>query len=108
VEYDTTPKPARAGNGTGHDEDVLDVVGLDAPGFIVPPAHALEVVTPLEGHEVRAGAQDDGRTLLDATDQISRHALGQPVRSHEHVDRKSTRLNSSHQIISYAVFCLKK
>src|SRR5258708_21664864 len=29
--------------------------------------------------------------------------LGQVVR-----DRKSTRLNSSHQIISYAVFCLKK
>src|SRR5258708_24378437 len=27
-----------------------------------------------------------------------------PVR----LDRKSTRLNSSHQIISYAVFCLKK
>src|SRR5258708_30265528 len=25
-----------------------------------------------------------------------------------HADRKSTRLNSSHQIISYAVFCLKK
>src|SRR5258708_23788988 len=26
----------------------------------------------------------------------------------ERTDRKSTRLNSSHQIISYAVFCLKK
>src|SRR5258708_11802583 len=26
----------------------------------------------------------------------------------EYPDRKSTRLNSSHQIISYAVFCLKK
>src|SRR5258708_20099484 len=26
----------------------------------------------------------------------------------ENPDRKSTRLNSSHQIISYAVFCLKK
>src|SRR5207244_11581735 len=26
----------------------------------------------------------------------------------DQVDRKSTRLNSSHQIISYAVFCLKK
>src|SRR5258708_18709637 len=26
----------------------------------------------------------------------------------EQADRKSTRLNSSHQIISYAVFCLKK
>src|SRR5258708_27169110 len=41
------------------------------------------------------------------------------VRCHDHMadmteivvapeDRKSTRLNSSHQIISYAVFCLKK
>src|SRR5258708_24680432 len=28
--------------------------------------------------------------------------------SAERRDRKSTRLNSSHQIISYAVFCLKK
>src|SRR5437870_11552914 len=27
---------------------------------------------------------------------------------HESVDRKSTRLNSSHVAISYAVFCLKK
>src|SRR5260221_7555224 len=26
----------------------------------------------------------------------------------EHLDRKSTRLNSSHTVISYAVFCLKK
>src|ERR687897_2659008 len=26
----------------------------------------------------------------------------------EHSDRKSTRLNSSHLVISYAVFCLKK
>src|SRR5947208_9192717 len=29
-------------------------------------------------------------------------------RPHAASDRKSTRLNSSHQIISYAVFCLKK
>src|ERR1039457_1197108 len=28
--------------------------------------------------------------------------------STEHADRKSTRLNSSHLVISYAVFCLKK
>src|SRR3712207_8076619 len=27
---------------------------------------------------------------------------------HRHIDRKSTRLNSSHANISYAVFCLKK
>src|SRR5438552_19106461 len=30
---------------------------------------------------------------------------GEPI---NRLDRKSTRLNSSHQIISYAVFCLKK
>src|SRR5947208_4308910 len=29
------------------------------------------------------------------------------IRGILHRDRKSTRLNSSHQIISYAVFCLK-
>src|SRR5688500_19556455 len=29
-------------------------------------------------------------------------------REQEHEDRKSTRLNSSHLVISYAVFCLKK
>src|SRR5688572_32174148 len=29
-------------------------------------------------------------------------------REHQHRDRKSTRLNSSHSQISYAVFCLKK
>src|SRR5258708_29727465 len=39
---------------------------------------------------------------------------GPPVKDHgdqvgnDPLDRKSTRLNSSHQIISYAVFCLKK
>src|SRR5256885_11563228 len=32
--------------------------------------------------------------------------LGESGRVHE--DRKSTRLNSSHLVISYAVFCLKK
>src|SRR5438045_7415266 len=33
--------------------------------------------------------------------------VGKPG-SHRHGDRKSTRLNSSHLGISYAVFCLKK
>src|SRR2546430_3259976 len=31
-----------------------------------------------------------------------------PARSFDRIDRKSTRLNSSHSQISYAVFCLKK
>src|SRR2546429_1934191 len=30
------------------------------------------------------------------------------VARHQRIDRKSTRLNSSHGYISYAVFCLKK
>src|SRR5258708_18808144 len=38
--------------------------------------------------------------------QVTGHLL---AREHATwIDRKSTRLNSSHQIISYAVFCLKK
>src|SRR6266850_4954804 len=35
-------------------------------------------------------------------------ARGRPGHSRHHRDRKSTRLNSSHLVISYAVFCLKK
>src|SRR3712207_5929657 len=34
--------------------------------------------------------------------------LGATVQVIPHIDRKSTRLNSSHANISYAVFCLKK
>src|SRR5262245_64482367 len=40
-----------------------------------------------------------------------RQGKGQPIRTDgpaSHLDRKSTRLNSSHLGISYAVFCLKK
>src|SRR5438034_5584974 len=33
---------------------------------------------------------------------------GRQLRARHRVDRKSTRLNSSHTVISYAVFCLKK
>ena len=37
-----------------------------------------------------------------------RPSKGSVVKLTTEPDRKSTRLNSSHQIISYAVFCLKK
>src|SRR5947208_7981236 len=49
-----------------------------------------------------------------STVPVVRRRAGQSVREewdrlvNENLDRKSTRLNSSHQIISYAVFCLKK
>src|SRR4051812_49550400 len=35
-------------------------------------------------------------------------SVAAPDGSQNHSDRKSTRLNSSHMSISYAVFCLKK
>src|ERR1039457_7502579 len=39
---------------------------------------------------------------------ISNLSLQDDVIAFDVVDRKSTRLNSSHLVISYAVFCLKK
>src|SRR5207247_10309540 len=39
-------------------------------------------------------------------DEEQEHVLPAPAAERE--DRKSTRLNSSHEWISYAVFCLKK
>src|SRR5690349_21998300 len=51
-----------------------------------------------------------GQRLRGAVHQPARqHRLRQRVRErHRPQDRKSTRLNSSHVEISYAVFCLKK
>src|SRR3712207_8105530 len=56
-------------------------------------------------HQIEGLAVDRGLTLghLKGTlAAMARHVFG------EDVDRKSTRLNSSHANISYAVFCLKK
>src|SRR5688572_31860420 len=59
-----------------------------------PPLRGLDL-------DISTGREDacDGRRELD------RQAVGE---SREQRDRKSTRLNSSHSQISYAVFCLKK
>src|SRR5258708_27550483 len=73
-----------------------EMVGLDVPGGIYAHVAGIDLV--------RAGAgeyyvlEDNLRTPSGVSDCP-------PARS---TDRKSTRLNSSHQIISYAVFCLKK
>src|SRR5258708_23167746 len=45
--------------------------------------------------------------LTEATPKAVFISIGQ-IEQMKMTDRKSTRLNSSHQIISYAVFCLKK
>src|SRR5947208_4662067 len=55
------------------------------------------VLLPIPSIVVMSNWQLKSTTVLQAGDQWSGIT-----------DRKSTRLNSSHQIISYAVFCLKK
>src|SRR5258708_30013609 len=47
-------------------------------------------------------------TISVSTLSVSPCCVRRPTITAPTLDRKSTRLNSSHQIISYAVFCLKK
>src|SRR5258708_9284554 len=49
-----------------------------------------------------------GREIGEHVVHGNPHAADAWLTEEEVLDRKSTRLNSSHQIISYAVFCLKK
>src|SRR5690348_18218831 len=65
----------------------LVAVGLAAEGILRPLARA-------ERHHIEVPGEAQRRLRLRAAD------AGE--------DRKSTRLNSSHPSISYAVFCLKK
>src|SRR5207247_6360790 len=73
-------------------------IGLNllAAAFVdeLPPPHASRV-----GQAHPGGSE----LALDVVDAFAEH---DQVRAHS--DRKSTRLNSSHEWISYAVFCLKK
>src|SRR5258708_11849810 len=48
-----------------------------------------------------------GQSRMTGGEHHAKHAVLDGIGG-ENLDRKSTRLNSSHQIISYAVFCLKK
>src|SRR2546430_12699463 len=83
------------------------------------------MATPAGGHAERpeAPAQLHGRTATLAREELQGVVILQPLgeelralRPHrpelltqrlEYQDRKSTRLNSSHSQISYAVFCLE-
>src|SRR5256885_11395694 len=57
----------------------------------------VQAVEPARSHRVPRSPLDHG-VIMDAI----------ALRFAERSDRKSTRLNSSHLVISYAVFCLKK
>src|SRR5258708_14794788 len=82
-----------------------------------PPRSPLFPYTTLFRSPSTGGAiygQDTTRPLkeTDLAEPVSPYAIGklaiEGYLRYFKQDRKSTRLNSSHQIISYAVFCLKK
>src|SRR5690625_2080254 len=73
-----------------------------------PVYHTLEPVTNAQWNLVIA--EDEG--MLSVIRMLDKAPKGFSARTHvvylSSEDRKSTRLNSSHVAISYAVFCLKK
>src|SRR3712207_8424781 len=83
-----------------------------------PPRSTLFPYTTLFRSGSTVAAPQPSRELLRAINAAGEQAsaLGDEYVSTEHLlvaladsgDRKSTRLNSSHANISYAVFCLKK
>src|SRR3712207_9268837 len=73
---------------------------------------ALPISTMIGDHQHHGFVVDQGEQIgnlainevVIRTDRLRERTVGLVLR----VDRKSTRLNSSHANISYAVFCLKK
>src|SRR5688500_19775347 len=67
---------------------------------------------PRRYYDIRIWRNADAAAKAEADGEIN--GLRQDLAKHLHstplvaVDRKSTRLNSSHLVMSYAVFCLKK
>src|SRR5438309_11152700 len=54
------------------------------------------------------GITGDFSGAYNSGEHFHTYTFGPVVSTHKGRDRKSTRLNSSHSSISYAVFCLKK
>src|SRR5258708_22837325 len=75
-----------------------------------PPRSTLFPYTTLFRSQSQVAAEIASDVLKTLRNTLRPEQLKNPQLVHELrvLDRKSTRLNSSHQIISYAVFCLKK
>src|SRR2546430_13597457 len=73
-----------------------------------PPRSTLFPYTTLFRSLRHRGGRLDGDRAGDATPEVPAVDPDHPAVAVEEGDRKSTRLNSSHSQISYAVFCLKK
>src|SRR3712207_7730837 len=61
-----------------------------------------------DGAGTRVATNEADRTEPVELDIADPHFLANAYDTYADLDRKSTRLNSSHANISYAVFCLKK
>src|SRR5688500_19769008 len=65
---------------------------------------------PVKGEGIRGGGTDltcpSSVLLARSAAAATARRRGTEVKDARHKDRKSTRLNSSHLVISYAVFCL--
>src|SRR5258708_8822689 len=115
----------------GIPQEVMEVAPLDdprhsqisQPTFAVPFPNAPEKKIPRSGERVpmrvpvviygfagKGGAFHEDTETVIVTPTVALVTLKTKLLVGDTVflDRKSTRLNSSHQIISYAVFCLKK
>ena len=68
---------------------------------------AREFPTPFYIYDER-GIRENARRLIAAFTWCDRFREHFAIKATPNPDRKSTRLNSSHVVISYAVFCLKK
>src|SRR2546430_11491669 len=90
----------------------LEPLGLASPvERIEPEIGRADDVGVAEDHQQRRRGDplDEGaRLVLRVQLERSQRDLVAPLAKAPLVDRKSTRLNSSHSQISYAVFCLKK
>src|SRR5256885_8772461 len=73
-----------------------------------PPRSTLFPYTTLFRSVARASAAQRRRGDRRARGADHRRGRGDARDRDRRTDRKSTRLNSSHLVISYAVFCLKK
>src|SRR2546429_6942373 len=73
-----------------------------------PPRSTLFPYTTLFRSRKAGGGRGASQVVLDEGPGTQSEAPSRPVVLGGCLDRKSTRLNSSHGYISYAVFCLKK
>src|SRR5699024_12201196 len=74
--------------------------------FLSPGAVPFEL--PVPGNDMENVFYLRGREWADAVKKAMPEAKQAVVIGGGYIDRKSTRLNSSHVSTSYAVFCLKK